>query len=122
MGEGSSIIFFIFISGGAFGVLKATGVLQKVVASISNALTGRDLILIPLLMLLFAMGGATFGLAEETIAFIIILAPLLRMLGYDSITAAAVPLVGAGAGFSAARWSLTASPVIKPIAGKKGRK
>lgn len=102
MGEGSSIIFFIFISGGAFGVLKATGVLQKVVASISNALTGRDLILIPLLMLLFAMGGATFGLAEETIAFIIILAPLLRMLGYDSITAAAVPLVGAGAGFSAA--------------------
>ncbi|MBB3143019.1 YfcC family protein [Halomonas organivorans] len=102
MREGSSIIFFIFISGGAFGVLKATGVLQTLVASVSQALSGRDIVLIPLLMLLFAAGGATFGLAEETIAFIIILAPMLRLLGYDSITAAAVPLVGAGAGFSAA--------------------
>ncbi|MBY5939552.1 AbgT family transporter [Halomonas sp. DP5N14-9] len=102
MKEGSSIIFFIFISGGAFGVLKATDVLQKLVTSVSNALSGRDIILIPLLMAMFAVGGATFGLAEETIAFIIILAPILRMLGYDSITAAAVPLVGAGAGFSAA--------------------
>nr|WP_300306089.1 AbgT family transporter [Halomonas sp.] len=102
MQEGSSIIFFIFISGGAFGVLKGTGVLQSLVSSVSHALSGRDIILIPLLMLLFAVGGATFGLAEETIAFIIILAPMLRMLGYDSITAAAVPLVGAGAGFSAA--------------------
>lgn len=102
MREGSSIIFFIFISGGAFGVLKATGVLQTLVASLSQALSGRDIALIPLLMLLFAAGGATFGLAEETIAFIIILAPMLRLLGYDSITAAAVPLVGAGAGFSAA--------------------
>lgn len=102
MREGSSIIFFIFISGGAFGVLKATGVLQTFVTSLSASLSGRDIVLIPLLMLLFAAGGATFGLAEETIAFIIILAPMLRLLGYDSITAAAVPLVGAGAGFSAA--------------------
>ena len=102
MKEGSSIIFFIFISGGAFGVLKATGVLQKLVASISRSLSGHDIILIPLLMLLFAIGGATFGLAEETIAFIIILAPIMRMLGYNSMVAAAVPLVGAGAGFSAA--------------------
>lgn len=102
MKEGSSIIFFIFISGGAFGVLKATGMLQKLVASISRSLSGHDIILIPLLMLLFAIGGATFGLAEETIAFIIILAPMMRMLGYNSMAAAAVPLVGAGAGFSAA--------------------
>lgn len=102
MKEGSSIIFFIFISGGAFGILKASGVLQKLVASVSRSLSGHDIVLIPLLMLLLALGGATFGLAEETIAFIIILAPLMRMLGYDSIVAAAVPLVGAGAGFSAA--------------------
>ncbi|NHH99735.1 YfcC family protein [Oceanimonas sp. MB9] len=102
MKEGSSIIFFIFISGGAFGVLKATGVLQKLVNSISRSLSGNDLILIPLLMLLFAIGGATFGMAEESIAFIIILAPIMKMLGYNAMVAAAVPLVGAGAGFSAA--------------------
>lgn len=102
MQKGSSIIFFIFISGGAFGIFKATGVLQKLVGSVSQALSGHDIVLIPLLMLLFAIGGATFGMAEETIAFIIILAPILRLLGYDSITAAAVPLVGAGAGFAAA--------------------
>ncbi|UCD38715.1 MAG: putative basic amino acid antiporter YfcC, partial [Fidelibacterota bacterium] len=53
-------------------------------------------------MLLFSLGGAVFGMSEETIPFVLIFVPLAMRLGYDSITGVAIPFVGAGAGFAGA--------------------
>lgn len=102
MVDGASIIFFIFIIGGAFGVFRATGALDGAIASISTKMNGKEIFLIPVLMIFFALGGAVFGMAEETIPYIMIITPLALMLGYDSITGAAIVLGGASAGFSAA--------------------
>lgn len=102
MVEGASIIFFVFIVGGAFGVLKATGALEALVNLITSRFSDKATILIPILMLFFAAGGSLMGMAEETLVYIGILVPLAIALKYDSITGFAIVSLGASVGFSAA--------------------
>lgn len=102
MTKASDIIFYIFIVGGAFGILRATNVIEGAVGSISSRMGGREKLLIPVFMVFFSLGGAMLGLAEETIPYITILVPLMLRLGFDSMTGAAVVLLGTSAGFTAA--------------------
>src|SRR5690625_354474 len=102
MVDAAPIIFFIFIIGGAFGIFRATGALESGMNTVAHKMRGNEILLIPVLMTLFAVGGAIFGLAEETIPYIMIIVPLLVFLGYDSMLGAAIVLCGASAGFSAA--------------------
>ena len=102
MSNTAGIIFYIFIVGGSFGILQKTGAITAVVGSISEKMKGKEIWLIPVLMTFFAFFGAMLGLAEETIPYITILLPLIVMIGYDSIVAAAIVLVGTSAGFTAA--------------------
>ena len=76
MVNGAEIIFFIFIVGGAFGILNATKAIETGLANVSAKMAGKEIYLIPVVMLLFALGGGTFGMSEETIQFILILVPL----------------------------------------------
>lgn len=117
MVEAAPIIFFIFIVGGAFGIFRATGTADAAVSRIAARTKGREIVVIPVLMLFFAVGGAIFGLAEETIPYILIITPLAIMLGYDSLVGAAVVLVGAGSGFSAAFMNPFTIGVAQEIAG-----
>ncbi|WP_338754448.1 YfcC family protein [Bacillus sp. FJAT-52991] len=102
MVSSASIIFYIFIVGGTFGILRATGAIEGAVHSISGKLEGKEHFLIPVLMIFFALGGAMLGLAEETIPYITIIVPLVIMLGFDSMVGAAIVLLGTSAGFTAA--------------------
>lgn len=109
----ADIIVFILIIGGAFWImnesksinvgihsfLKFTQRLEKY--RFFNFL-GMDNIIITLIMLVFSIFGATFGMSEETIAFIIIFVPLSISMGYDSITGVSMCFVGAGLGFAGA--------------------
>lgn len=117
MVEAAPIIFFIFIVGGAFGVFRATGTADAAVSAIAARAKGREVLVIPVLMTFFALGGAVFGLAEETIPYIMIVTPLAIMLGYDSLVGAGVVLVGAAAGFSAAFLNPFTVGVAQGIAG-----
>ncbi|UJL46877.1 YfcC family protein [Virgibacillus sp. NKC19-16] len=117
MVEGSEIIFFIFIVGGAFGILNATNALQGAFGSLSRMLSGKELLLIPITMTAFAIGGATFGMAEETIPFILILVPIAMMVGFDSMVGTAMVLVGVYAGFTAAFMNPFTVGVAQGIAG-----
>lgn len=117
MVEAAPIIFFIFIVGGAFGVFRATGTADAAVSRIAAKANGREILVVPALMLFFAIGGAVFGLAEETIPYIMIITPLAIMLGYDSLVGAAIVLVGAGSGFSAAFMNPFTVGVAQGIAG-----
>ena len=96
--EGIDIAAFILMVGGFLGVIAKTGAIDAGITHIIRKLKGREGLLIPILMCAFALGGTTFGMAEETIAFYPLVLPILIAAGYDNITAVAVILLGAGVG------------------------
>ncbi|GAB4074121.1 YfcC family protein [Barrientosiimonas marina] len=102
MVEGSGIIAFILIIGGAFGVLNATKSIDTSLIRISEKMKGKEILIIPIVMTLFSLGGATFGMSEETIPFVLIFIPLALRIGYDSIVGVAMVLVGVYAGYAGA--------------------
>ncbi|KMY54069.1 C4-dicarboxylate ABC transporter permease [Bacillus sp. FJAT-27231] len=101
MTQSADIIFFIFIVGGAFGILNATKAIETGLANLSMKMADREIYLIPVVMTLFALGGGTFGMSEETIPFIMILVPLAMKLGFDSLVGAGMVIIGSCAGFTA---------------------
>ncbi|MEO8276186.1 MAG: AbgT family transporter [Thermoanaerobaculia bacterium] len=111
------IVFYILIIGGAFGVLQATGALDAAIAAVVAAARGRGEIVLPALMFLFALGGGTIGMAEETLPFLPGLVLLARRLGYEDIVGGAIALVGAGAGFAGAFLNPFTVGVGQAIAG-----
>jgi uncharacterized ion transporter superfamily protein YfcC len=92
------IALFVLVIGGFVGIVLKTGAIDSAIGSIIKKLKGKEIMLIPILMLLFGIGGTTFGMAEETIAFYPILIPVFIAAGYDVVTAVAVVLLGAGLG------------------------
>ncbi len=98
----ASIVFYIFLIGGTFGVINATGAVDAAIGGVVTAGRGRALWVIAVLMLAFSVGGGTIGMAEETLPFIPALVILAKRMGYDDVTGCAIALVGAGAGFSGA--------------------
>ncbi|MFC5590016.1 YfcC family protein [Sporosarcina soli] len=100
--NGAGIIFFVLIVGGAFGILKATGALDALIGSITSKLANKELLLIPAIMLFFAVAGTLMGLAEETIVYIAIITPLAIALGLDAIVGYAIVSLGATIGFMSA--------------------
>ncbi|WZL73970.1 YfcC family protein [Clostridiaceae bacterium 35-E11] len=102
MAETAEIIFFIFIVGGAFAVVEATGAIEAGLGKITKTMAGKERAIIPIIMLAFSLGGAVFGMAEETLPFIPIMVTLAIALGFDSLTGVGMVLAGAGAGFAGA--------------------
>jgi len=102
LAEVADIVFYIFIIGGAFGVLNRTGAIQSGIHSLVRRLGGRRAMLLVVLTLVFAFGGGSIGIAEETLVFLPALLLLARSLGYDSLVAGGIALVGANAGFASA--------------------
>lgn len=98
--ESSQIVFFIFIIGGAMAVIQSTGVLEAGLGKLARTLNGKDLIIIPTVLLLIGIGGATFGLCEETITLAPLFVTLCLAMGYDSITGVAIVMVGSSIGWA----------------------
>jgi uncharacterized ion transporter superfamily protein YfcC len=102
LAEVADIVFYIFIIGGAFGVLNRTGAIQAGINSLVRRIGGKRSLVIVVLTLVFAIGGGSIGIAEETLVFLPALLLLARSLGYDSLVAGGIALVGANAGFASA--------------------
>jgi uncharacterized ion transporter superfamily protein YfcC len=103
--EAALIIGFILFVGGAFNVLTSTGAIDAFIKKLllmHNKSPFMRAAFIPLLVILFSFGGATFGMNEEVIPFVLILVPIALALGYDSIVGVAIPLIGAHIGFASA--------------------
>lgn len=92
------VSLFVLVLGGFLGVINKTGVLYKGIANVVKKLNGKELLLIPILMIIFSVGGTTYGMAEETIAFYSLIVATMIAAGFDSLVGAAVILLGAGAG------------------------
>lgn len=100
MKSGSSIIFFLIIVGGTFGVLRQSRAVEGLVNFLLERLKGREILIIPLMMTFFAVCSGTYGMIEGSIVYIFILLPLARRVGYDAVVAAAIPLIGTAIGYT----------------------
>ena len=96
--DAADIIFFVFLVGGAFTVVDETGALRRAVDWLADKLQDRRVLVIPVICLVFAAGGALENLQEEILAMVPVLLLLCRRLGYDPLTAAAMSIGAASVG------------------------
>lgn len=92
------VCIFVLILGGFLAIVNKTGALETGVKVLVQKLKGRELILIPILMFIFSVGGTTYGMLEETVGFYALLAATMVAARMDTIVASAVVLLGAGSG------------------------
>ena len=118
--EAAQIIGFVLIVGGAFAVLQRTDAIDSMIKTVAKAHTHSPFVramIIPVFVTMFSLGGATFGMSEEAIPFILIFVPLALALGYDSIIGVSIPFVGSQVGFAAAFLNPFNVGVAQGIAG-----
>ena len=92
------VALFVLIIGGFLGVVTRTGAIDVGIERAMANMKGREQWMIPILMALFAAGGTSYGMAEESLAFYSLLIPVMMAAGYDALVAVAVILLGAGIG------------------------
>jgi uncharacterized ion transporter superfamily protein YfcC len=92
------VALFIIVIGGFLGVTMRTGAIQTGIGRLVTRLRGRERWMIPILMMVFALGGSTYGMAEESLAFYTLVIAVMIAAGYDAVTGAAVVLLGCGIG------------------------
>lgn len=92
------VCLFVMILGGFLGMMTETGALDNGIAVLVQKLKGNEIMLIPVLMIIFSLGGTTYGMCEETVPFYALLAATMMAAGFDPMVGAATVLLGAGCG------------------------
>ena len=98
----AGIIVFILVVGGAFWLLNATGAVSAGIGRFIARVGKRDKWVLVALTLLFSLGGAVFGMSEETIPFVGMVVPLMLSMGYDAFMGMLIVYVASNVGFSSA--------------------
>lgn len=111
------VCVFILMVGGFLGVVMKTGAVDAGVSDTIRLLDGQEKWLIPILMLLFGLGGTTYGMWEETMAFYPLLIPVFLAAGYDAVVGISVILLGAGAGVISSTVNPFATGIAAGFAG-----
>lgn len=111
------IIAFLLTVGGAFGILLKTGAIESGIMSMIQKTNGKEKLLIPVLFVLFSLGGAVFGMGEEALPFLMILAPILVAMGYDSIVAVLITYCATQIGFGTSWMNPFSVGIAQGIAG-----
>jgi uncharacterized ion transporter superfamily protein YfcC len=111
------IIFFVFIIGGAFQVLRATGAVDAALGALLRRLGNRPFWLVAGGILVFALGSSTIGMAEEYLPFVPVLVALALALGYDTVTAVGIMAVGYGIGYGTALMNPFTVLIAQDVAG-----
>ncbi len=111
------VALFILVIGGFLGVTMKTGAIQGGIARIVARLKGRERWMIPILMAVFALGGTTFGMAEESLAFYALIITVMIAAGYDALVGAAILLLGCGIGVLGSTINPFATGIASGFAG-----
>lgn len=93
------VVAFVLVVGGAFGVILKTGAVDRALFSLATSLGDKGILVIPLSMILFSLGGSTFGMSEEAIPLFAVFISLMFSLGYDSMTAILILFLGTQVGY-----------------------
>ena len=100
-GTAVGIIAFILLIGGAFGIIIRTGAVEAGVLAMIKKTKGKEILLIPIVFILFSLGGAIFGMGEEALPFAMILIPVVIAMGYDSVVGILITYCATQIGFGA---------------------
>jgi len=111
------IALFILVIGGFLGVTMRTGAIETGIGSLVERMKGRERWMIPVLMSVFALGGTSFGMAEESLAFYSLVITVMIAAGYDALTGAAIVLLGCGIGVLGSTVNPFATGIASGIAG-----
>jgi uncharacterized ion transporter superfamily protein YfcC len=111
------VALFILVIGGFLGITMKTGAIQGGIGLLVGRFRGRERWLIVILMIVFAIGGTTFGMAEESLAFYALVITVMIAAGYDALTGAAVVLLGCGIGVLGSTINPFATGIASGIAG-----
>ncbi len=111
------VALFILVIGGFLGVTMKTGAIERGISVIVGRLRGRERLMIPILMIVFAIGGTTFGMAEESLAFYALIITVMIAAGYDSLVAASILLLGCGIGVLGSTINPFATGIASGFAG-----
>ncbi len=115
--QAKDVALFILIIGGFVGILMKTGALDATIGALITRMKGREIYLIPILMAIFAIGGTTYGMCEETLAFYPIIIAVFLAAGFDLMTGFSVILVSAGLGVLASTTNPFATGVASSVVG-----
>lgn len=113
----ADIIFFVFVVGGVIGILRATGAIDALIGSAIQGFSGKPVLLIAGMTLLFAVGSSTIGMAEEYMPFIPLLVTLSLALKMDAVVALGIVYIGAGVGYGCAALNPFTVAIAQDIAG-----
>jgi uncharacterized ion transporter superfamily protein YfcC len=102
MADAGSVIFLVFLIGGALTVVDESGALRRAMPSLIRGMRGRDLLIVPVVSLFFAMGGVVQNMQEEIIPLIPVLMILVSRLGFTPMVAVSM---SAGAAFVGSAFS-----------------
>ncbi|MDO5423280.1 MAG: putative basic amino acid antiporter YfcC [Eubacteriales bacterium] len=116
-GTAVGIIAFILVVGGAFGIVLRTGAVEAGIMRVINLTNGKEILLIPLLIVLFSLGGAVFGMGEEAIPFVMILVPMFIAMGYDAVVGIMCSYVATQIGFGTSWQNPFGLAVAQGVAG-----
>jgi uncharacterized ion transporter superfamily protein YfcC len=111
------VFFFVLAIGAFITVTIKTGALDAGIGRVTNRFRERGLLLIVILMVIFSVGGTTYGMAEETLGFYVIILPVIVALGYDRLVGVGIIMVGAGVGTLASTVNPFATGVASDAAG-----
>ena len=114
MADRLDVIVFVLILGGFLGITMKTGALDAALGGLLKKMNGKEIYLIPILMTLFAIGGTTYGMQEEAVAFYALIIPVMMAAGYNSMTAIMMIVLGGGVGVLAS----TVNPFSTGIAAR----
>ncbi len=111
------VALFVLIIGGFLGVTMKTGAINAGIAWVVGKLKGKEKWMFPILMTIFAIGGTSYGMAEETLAFYALIITVMLAAGYDGLTAGALILLGAGIGVLGSTVNPFATGIASGFAG-----
>ena len=100
--DAANVVIMVFMTGGAFGVIKRTGIIEVGVRALTRKFSGRGVIIVPLLFTVFAVMSAFIGGVELCLIYIPVLMPLLLALGFDSMVTVGISLCATAIGYTAA--------------------
>lgn len=101
LGEASDIVFFILLVGAVFQIINATGIINKSITVAVRKLKGRESLLVPCVVLIISIGGATFGMCEEALIFIPLAVTIAKGVGFDAVVGLAMIYCGTYVGYVA---------------------
>ena len=116
----ADVVAFILLIGGTFQILTKTNAMNRGIRKVIRKLQGKEVLLIPIMMILLGIGGTTFGMSEEVIPFYIMLMPIFFAMGYDSMTTFMVVFLGPQIGYAASTTNPFNVLIAQGVAGIKG--